>query len=241
MPIETTKRLREKLPNTDVFLMYGLTEAFRSTYLPPDLVDSRPDSIGRAIPNADVIVVRPDGEICGVDEPGELVHRGALVSLGYWGDKKKTDIRFRPVPGQPRQIPKSELAVWSGDKVKRDADGFLYFLGRDDEMIKSSGYRISPSEIEEVAYQLEGIRQAVAFGVAHPELGQAIVLSVEADSSKIDEELILAHCRPHLPSFMLPALIRIYDKLPRNPNGKLDRQLLSSGFQDAFIKQTENP
>jgi acyl-CoA ligase (AMP-forming) (exosortase A-associated) len=152
MPRATLERLRELLPKTKPFLMYGLTEAFRGTYLPPEQLDLRPDSMGKAIPNADILVVRPDGSACDADEPGELVQRGALVALGYWNDPVKTAERFKPLPGQRSELPIAEMAVWSGDTVRRDGEGYLYFVGRRDEMIKTSGYRVSPTEVEEVVY-----------------------------------------------------------------------------------------
>jgi acyl-CoA ligase (AMP-forming) (exosortase A-associated) len=234
MPVATTRQLRESLPQTRVFLMYGLTEAFRSTYLPPELVETHPESMGRAIPNAEILVVRPDGTECDIDEPGELVHRGALVSLGYWGDLEKTARRFRPAPGQPAGLPNPELAVWSGDQVRRDAQGLLYFIGRDDEMIKTSGYRVSPGEIEEVAFQLDSVEQAVAFGAPHPQIGYGIVLIVQRAVPELDSDAVLAHCRLHLPLFMLPGHIDIVDTLPRNPNGKIDRKALSSAYHEVF-------
>ena len=234
MPVATTSQLQAALPNTSVFLMYGLTEAFRSTFLPPDQVRHRPESMGKAIPNADIMVVRPDGSECDVDEPGELVHRGALVSLGYWGDREKTDIRFKPAPGQPAGIPNPELAVWSGDQVRRDAEGFLYFIGRNDEMIKTSGYRVSPGEIEEVVFQVSGVEQAVAFGAPHPQLGYGIVLVVQAAAGSVDAATILAHCKINLPMFMLPGHLEIASELPRNPNGKIDRKALSTRFAGVF-------
>jgi acyl-coenzyme A synthetase/AMP-(fatty) acid ligase len=145
--------------------MYGLTEAFRSTYLASELVDERVGSMGKAIPNAEVMVVREDGSECDVDEPGELVHRGPHVSLGYWNDAAKTAERFKPAPAKLGGLMLQEMAVWSGDTVKRDADGFLYFVGRKDEMIKTSGYRVSPMEVEEACYQgAEEVDEAVACG-----------------------------------------------------------------------------
>jgi acyl-coenzyme A synthetase/AMP-(fatty) acid ligase len=220
--------------------MYGLTEAFRSTYLSPEQVGSRPESMGKAIPNADIMVVRPDGSECGTDEAGELVHRGALVALGYWGDKDKTDIRFRPAPGQPDGLPNPEIAVWSGDQVRRDADGYLYFIGRNDEMIKTSGYRVSPGEIEEVVFGMAGVKQAVAFGAAHPQLGSGIVLVVQTLSASPDIDAVLAHCRVHLPMFMLPGHVEIVAELPRNPNGKIDRKSLSTQFARVFTAPEES-
>src|SRR6266850_403624 len=176
MPAATLHKLRRALPRTDVFLMYGLTEAFRSTYLPPSEIDRRPDSMGKAIPNAEILVVRPDGTPCAPDEPGELVHRGSLVALGYWNDPGKTAERFRAAPGLLSGLVLPEMVVWSGDTVKMDADGYLYFIGRRDEMIKTSGYRVSPSEIEEVVFATGLVADAAAVGVPHPALGQAIAL-----------------------------------------------------------------
>jgi len=152
MPVSTTRTLQQILPNTLIFLMYGLTESFRSTYLPPDQLNIRPQSMGKAIPNVQILVINEDGEECAPNEPGELVHRGALVSLGYWNDPEKTAERFKPCPALPPEIPNTELAVWSGDQVMKDTEGYLYFIGRKDEMIKTSGYRVSPTEVEEIAY-----------------------------------------------------------------------------------------
>ncbi|MFP5392971.1 MAG: acyl-CoA ligase (AMP-forming), exosortase A system-associated, partial [Gammaproteobacteria bacterium] len=225
MPRTTTEALRRALPDAQLFLMYGLTEAFRSTYLPPAELARRPDSIGRAIPNAEVLVVRPDGSECDADEPGELVHRGALVALGYWNDAARTAERFRPAPGQNPALPLLEMAVWSGDTVRRDADGFLYFIGRFDEMIKVSGYRISPSEIEDVLYASGLVTEAVAFGVPHPALGQAIVV-VAVGGDDITPALIIKHCQQRLPAYMVPSHVEVRaEALPRNPNGKIDRKL----------------
>ena len=234
MPVAATLQLRASLPGTEVFLMYGLTEAFRSTYLPPEQLEQRPGSMGRAIPNAEIMVVRPDGSECGPDEPGELVHRGALVALGYWGDTEKTDIRFRPAPGQPRELPNPEIAVWSGDQVRRDGEGFLYFVGRNDEMIKTSGYRVSPGEIEEVVYQMPDVAHVVAFGAPHPQIGAGIVLVVQSASASIDADAVMAHCRVCLPLFMLPGHVEILADLPRNPNGKIDRKSLAVQFSNVF-------
>jgi acyl-CoA ligase (AMP-forming) (exosortase A-associated) len=228
MPVPTVQALRAALPAAEIFLMYGLTEAFRSTYLPPSEVERRPDSIGRAIPNAEILVVRPDGSPCAADEPGELVHRGALVALGYWNDPARTAQRFRPLPGQDPGLPVPELAVWSGDTVRRDADGYLYFIGRSDEMIKVSGYRISPTEIESVLHATGLVSEVAAFGVEDPQLGQAIaVVAVVADGAAIDAAALLAECKRKLPAYMIPARIALRDgSLPRNPNGKIDRNLL---------------
>jgi acyl-CoA synthetase (AMP-forming)/AMP-acid ligase II len=236
MPLETLKALRARLPNSRPYLMYGLTEAFRSTYLPPEEVDRRPDSIGKAIPNAEILVLREDGTRCAPNEPGELVHRGALVGMGYWNDPEKTAERYRPLPGREPGLVLPELAVFSGDTVRMDEEGFLYFVGRRDEMIKTSGYRVSPTEIEEVLYGTQWIGEAAAFGVPHPSLGEIIfaVVTSKGDAT-LDEARLIAACRERLPVFMVPAKIEIrHEPLPRNPNGKIDRKKLSLDFADFF-------
>jgi acyl-CoA ligase (AMP-forming) (exosortase A-associated) len=237
MPRPTLAAIRQRAPQARPFLMYGLTEAFRSTYLPPEEVDRRPDAIGRAIPNAEVLVLREDGSACAVDEPGELVHRGPLVAMGYWGDAPKTAERFRPLPaglvgglaGDGPGLTLPEIAVYSGDTVRRDAEGFLYFVGRRDEMIKTSGYRVSPSEVEAVLHASGGVDECMAFGVDDAALGQAIqvVASPPPGQPELDAAALLQACRLQLPAYMVPAGITDHaGPLPRNPNGKLDRQAL---------------
>ena len=206
--------------------MYGLTEAFRSTYLDPGEVDRRPDSIGKAIPNAEILVVRPDGSRCAPGEEGELVHRGALVALGYWNDPERTAERFRPAPGQDPAIRNPEIAVWSGDMVRRDEEGFLYFVGRNDEMIKTSGYRVSPTEIEEVVYGTGLVGDAVAFGVEDPQIGQHIVLAVSPANGALDTDRLVAELKQQLPLYMLPKRVEVRPSLPRSPNNKFDRNLI---------------
>jgi acyl-CoA synthetase (AMP-forming)/AMP-acid ligase II len=240
MPRTTLAKLRAALPNAAPYLMYGLTEAFRSTYLPPAEVDNRPDSIGKAIPNAEILVVRENGEICAPGEPGELVHRGALVALGYWNDPERTAERFKPAPGQDPALPITELAVWSGDTVRSDGDGYLYFVGRRDDMIKTSGYRVSPTEVEEVVYGSGAVGEAVAIGIPHAALGQAVVIAATPpEGTSVDAEAILATCRRELPAFMVPQEIVELPSLPRNPNGKIDRKLLADRFSDLFGEPVE--
>ncbi len=240
MPTATLNALRKQLPKTSVYLMYGLTESFRSTYLPPDEVDKRPTSIGKAIPNAEVLVVDQDGKLCAAGEPGELVHRGALVSLGYWNDPEKTAERFRPLPGQNENLPISELAVWSGDTVIRDEEGYLYFVGRKDGMIKSSGYRISPTDIEEVIFATGLVKECAAIGVPHETLGQAVVIVAESsDPTNDTKDQVLQACKNTLPNYMLPAEVIWVGSLPRNPNGKIDRNLLYAEYKMFFEEATK--
>jgi len=241
MPLETLKLLRSKLPSTKPYLMYGLTEAFRSTYLPPEDVDRRPDSIGKAIPNAEILVLRPDGTPCAPNEQGELVHRGALVGMGYWNDPEKTAERYKPLPvgvgGRKPGMVVPELAVFSGDTVRMDEDGFLYFVGRKDEMIKTSGYRISPTEIEEAIYATKLVGEVAAFGSDHPTLGQSIVvMATPLGGDALDVDMLMAECRQRLPAYMVPArIVACQAPLPRNPNGKIDRKTLASRYEEDSV------
>jgi len=242
LPVDTLRTLRRHLPKTQTFLMYGLTEAFRSTYLPPSDVENRPDSIGKAIPNAEILVLREDGTPCAPDEPGELVHRGPLVSLGYWNDPAKTAERFKPLPAglhPGRVLP--EIAVFSGDTVRQDAEGYLYFIGRKDEMIKTSGYRVSPSEVEEILYRSGLVSECAAYGVDDPMLGQAIhVALITNDQAPLDNAQLLQHCRAEMPAYMVP---KVFDQcagpLPRNPNGKIDRKRIAADWQARHHQATE--
>lgn len=237
MPQDTLSTLRAQLPGSRPFLMYGLTEAFRATYLPPEEVDRRPDSIGKAIPNAEVLVLREDGSECSPNEPGELVQRGIHVAMGYWNDPLKTAERFRPLPaaapGRQSGLVLPEIAVYSGDTVRRDEDGYLYFIGRRDEMMKTSGYRVSPTEVEETLYSTRMVGECAAFGIPHPTLGQAIcVIASGLEGSLLDTQALLAECRQRMPAYMVPAIIEVWDgPLPRNPNGKIDRKALAAQFE----------
>ncbi|WP_242186515.1 AMP-binding protein [Sphingomonas sp. CARO-RG-8B-R24-01] len=215
--------LRARFHQADLYPMYGLTEAFRSTYLPPALVDDHPESIGRAIPFAEILVVRPDGSRAETGEPGELVHAGPLVAGGYWQDAARTTQRFRPAPAWASS---DGLAVWSGDTVVAADDGLLRFIGRDDEMIKSAGNRISPTEIEDAVVAGGETVEAVAIGVADPRLGQSIVVVLRGDGTREPE--LRARLRRDLPSFQQPQRYVWRDDLPRNANGKLDRAALKA-------------
>jgi acyl-CoA ligase (AMP-forming) (exosortase A-associated) len=228
MPVATTRRLRALFPDAKLFLMYGLTEAFRSTYLDPALADARPESIGKAIPNAEILVVRPDGTLTDPGEPGELVHVGPLVAQGYWNDPQRTAERFRPAPPAATM---GDVAVWSGDTVVRDADGFLTFVGRSDEMLKTSGNRVSPTEIEEAAHATGAVAEAVALGEPDERLGHAILL-VAVPTAGLDPEAAETRLRTGMaqgaPHYMLPRRVVWRDALPRNANGKLDRAALKA-------------
>ncbi len=218
------RRLRALFPKADLYPMYGLTEAFRSTYLAPEQVDAHPTSIGRAIPFAEVLVLREDGSEAAAGEEGELVHCGPLVAQGYWRDLARTAERFRPAPALSSY---GGTAVWSGDRVWRVEDGLLYFAGRRDRMIKSMGNRIAPGEIEEAALATGLAREAVAFGVADARMGQAIHLVVRGPA---DAGALAAALKRELPGFMQPQVIRWVEAMPVTPNGKIDRAAL---FEEA--------
>ena len=222
LPEPVVRRLRTLFPQAKLHLMYGLTEAFRSSSLDPALVDRHPDSVGTAIPFAELMVVREDGRGAGPGEEGELVHAGPLVARGYWQDADRTDERFKPAPVFSKL---GGMAVWSGDTVVRGEDGLLRFRGRDDAMIKVSGNRISPTEIEEAALASGAASDAAAFGVPDERLGQAIVL-VAVKQGEGAEDRLTSYFRRELPAHMLPQRIVWRDRLPVGPNGKLDRTAL---------------
>jgi acyl-CoA ligase (AMP-forming) (exosortase A-associated) len=233
MPRHAIEALRRRVPDTRIYLMYGLTEAFRSTYLDPAEVDRRPDSIGKAIPHARIDVIDAEGNSAAPGVPGELVHSGPLVALGYWNDPERTAARFRPLPDS---FGSAEPAVWSGDTVTRDDEGFLYFVERQDNMIKTSGYRVSPTEIEDVLYEVPNVAEAVAVGVPHPALGQAIVclVTLRDDEEEMTADDVLVHCRAQLPGYMVPRAVVLREALPRNPNGKIDRSGLAQEMASMF-------
>ena len=220
LSVDLIDAMRETWPQADIVPMYGLTEAFRSTFLAPELVAEHPTSMGRAVPFAEVLVVNDDGKPAAPGEEGELVHCGPLVAQGYWQDPGRTAERYRPAPAHSHY---GGTAVWSGDYVKRDEDGLLFFVGRRDAMIKSAGNRISPQEIEDAALATGLVADAVAFGVPDTKLGQAVHLVVRGEGQ---EEALATALKRDLPSFMQPHRIEWRAKLPLNPNGKIDRTAL---------------
>ncbi len=211
--------LRAQWPHVQVFSMYGLTEAFRSAFLPPELLDAHPDSFGRALPGVELLLVDPDtGAVLDGPAMGELVHAGALVAQGYWRRPEATAQRFRPDPRGGGGV-----AVFSGDLVRRDAAGLHYFVGRRDRMLKVSGHRISPDEVVQAVQGQPGIGAVAVYGVPGGEQGHRIVLCVQGDPA--DRELpqqLLRQCRARLPAYMVPAVVRVLAALPHNQNGKID-------------------
>lgn len=227
VPTNTVKQLRTLLPDTKIFLMYGLTEAFRSTYLPPEEIDRRPSSIGKAIPECEVFPVTEDGRRAAPGEPGILVHRGPTVSLGYWNRPEDTARVLKRNPLRSADVG-GEIVCWSGDRVVEDEDGYLYFVAREDAMIKSSGYRISPTEVEEVLMNTKAFRQVAVIGVPDEWVGQRVHAVAVADSNPVDTTVILRSAAEVLPPYMVPRTIELVDALPVSPNGKVDYKRLAA-------------
>jgi acyl-CoA synthetase (AMP-forming)/AMP-acid ligase II len=203
--------------------MYGLTEAFRSTYLPPAELERRPGSIGKAIPNTEILVVNAAGQPCGPGEVGELVHHGPTVSLGYWDEPELTHSVLRPHPFPLAEQVEIPTVCYSGDLVRGDEEGFLYFVSRRDNQIKSSGFRVSPTEVEEVLYESGFVGQAAVIGVPDELLGERIEAIVVAKPDvPLDPERLRDHCAGQLPAHMVPKQIWLRDHLPLTSSGKTD-------------------
>jgi acyl-CoA synthetase (AMP-forming)/AMP-acid ligase II len=223
LPVHQIARLRAVFPHVRIYSMYGLTECKRVSYLPPDQIDIRPKSVGRGMPNEEVYVVDAGGRRAGPGEIGELVVRGSNVMKGYWGLPEETEkvLKSGPLPG--------ERVLYTGDLFKTDADGYLYFVGRKDDIIKTRGEKVSPREIEEVLYALDGVAEAAVIGVPDEVLGEAIkaIVTVRAGAS-LTEPQIRAHCARSLESFMMPKWIEFKQALPKSANGKINKRELAA-------------
>ncbi len=221
LPVAAVRALRQAQPQAQLFLMYGLTEALRCTYLPPEEVDRRPDSIGRAIPGASVMVLRDDLSPCAPGEVGELVHCGPTVTLGYWNDAAATARVFGPNPHQVAGAPDTARLVFTGDLARQDDEGFLYYDGRRDRMIKTLGYRVSPDEVAKVIHASGEVVDCLVVGEEDELRGQRIVAHVVLATGG-SMKLLERHCGIELPRYMQPARFEVRDDLPRLPNGKHD-------------------
>ena len=218
---DSVRALRSAQPQARLFLMYGLTEVFRSTFLPPEEVDAHPDSMGRSVPDSRVFVVREDGTECADDEVGELVHAGPTVAAGYWNDPEATAKTFRPNPFSPDFAGPLGRAVFSGDLVRRDGAGRLYYVGRRDRMIKTRGYRVSPDEIVDVLLASRLLVDAAVTSEPDPRSGDRIVAHVVLGSGATLEAL-RRWGGAELPRYMLPARWDVREVLPRTASGKHD-------------------
>ncbi len=219
------------LPRTKVFLMYGLTEAFRSTFLPPSMLGKGPSCIGRAIPGTDIFVLDADSKEVGPGEVGELVHRGPTVAMGYWGDPERTAQAYRLNPFAPPEVGQGERVVYSGDLVRRGEDGFLYFVGRRDAQIKTHGYRVSPEEVEALIVAVPGVREAVVFPEPDPVMGQRIVAIASTwDDVVLSADSIKAAVKSQAPHYLVPSRVHVVVALPRGATGKIDREGIRNVF-----------
>lgn len=225
--------LRTLLPSTEIFLMYGLTEAFRSTFLSPTVVDKDSSCIGKAIPDNDVWVVNAEGKETAPGEVGELIHHGPTIALGYWGDEEKTNAVYRPNPLAPPEMRQRDVVVYSGDLVTRDEDGYMYYVGRRDEQIKTEGFRVSPQEVEELLLTIPAVYEAIVFGEKDPLLGQRVVAVLSMNKGQyVTNDEIRAFCSERAPQYLIPRTIHITDDLPKTATGKIDR----SGLKHAFAR-----
>ncbi len=225
VPSEMVSKLRSLLPKTNIVLMYGLTEAFRSTYLPPDRIDSHPTSMGKAIPECEVFLINEQNQRCQPGEPGILVHRGPTVSLGYWNRPEETARVLRQNPLIQRDQG-ADIVCYSGDLAIQDEQGFFYFVGRNDAMIKSSGHRISPTEVEEALMASGQFSQVAVIGLPDVIAGQRVHAVAMATHDGGDCAVALAKCADDLPAYMVPREIELIDQLPLSQNGKVDYKIL---------------
>ena len=222
LPVPHIQKLRAIFPCAKIFSMYGLTECKRVSYLPPEELDRRPNSVGIPIPNEEVFVVDENGVEVGPNVIGELVVRGSNVMRGYWNSLEESRQRFRPDPRT------GETLLYTGDLFKRDEDGFLYFVARKDDLIKTKGHRVSPREIENVLCELDQVAEAAVIGVPDDVCGQAIKVFVDLKKDgQVAKEDILRHCGKHLESFMVPKYIEFVPVMPRTSSGKIDKKALA--------------
>ena len=226
LPVAAVRELRRCQPQAQLFLMYGLTEAFRSTYLAPERADDKPGSIGQAIPGAEVLVVDDELAPCAPGAVGELVHRGPTVALGYWNDPEATDRVFRPNPLAPKGTPAAERVVFSGDLIYADAEGDLFYVGRRDTMIKTLGHRVSPDEVTDVLYASGEVTEAIVAAEEDELRGSRIVAYVVLKPDG-DRERLQAFCTSELPRYMQPSRIDVRGSLPRTSSGKFDPRALA--------------
>jgi amino acid adenylation domain-containing protein len=228
LPPAHIARLQDLFPTTTIFSMYGLTECKRCTYLPPVELKRRPGSVGIAIPGTEAFVVDEQGNRLPLGSTGELVIRGAHVMKGYWEDPEATQRALRP------GILPQEMVLYTGDLFRTDEEGFLYFVGRKDDIIKTRGQKVSPKEVENVLYALAGVREAAVVGVPDPVLGHAIkaVIALEARGAVTAADVI-RHCARNLEDFMVPKIVEFRDQLPKSENGKIARRQVEAEATEA--------
>jgi len=237
LPPAHSRRLQEIFPSVRIFSNYGMTENIRGTYLPPEEIHNRPSSVGKAMPNTEAYVVDEGGKRLGPGQVGELVIRGPNLLKGYWRNPEATDQALRPGPHPWEKV------LYTGDLFLADEEGYLYFQGRKDDIIKTRGEKVSPKEIENVLYSLEGILEAAVIGVPDPVLGMALkAVVVPVAGSTLTDRDILRHCAQHLEDFMIPREIEFREELPKTESGKIRKRDLQdevTSIQTGFPR--DNP
>jgi acyl-CoA synthetase (AMP-forming)/AMP-acid ligase II len=222
LPVKHILMLRDLFPAARIYSMYGLTECKRCTYLPPEDLERKPLSVGIAIPNTEMWIVDADDRRVGPEVVGQLVIRGATVMKGYWGKPEATARKLRPGPLPGEQV------LYTGDYCRMDAEGYLYFVGRGDEIIKSRGEKVAPKEVENVLVNIPGVREAAVIGVPDELLGQAVKAFVVVEQGRtVSEKELQRECQKRLENFMVPKHIVIVPSLPRTDTGKLSKSTLS--------------
>ncbi|KQZ82898.1 AMP-dependent synthetase [Mesorhizobium sp. Root157] len=225
LPVAHIERLRTLFPGVQLYSMYGLTECKRCTYLPPEQLERRPGSVGVAIPNTEAFVVDEDGSRVAPGVAGELVIRGPHVMQGYWRNVTATQQMLRPGPNPWEKV------LYTGDLFKADEDGFLYFVGRKDDIIKTRGEKVAPKEVEAVLHNHPGIAEAVVVGLPDPVLGQAVGALVVASDPTLSEKDVIRHCARHLEDFMVPKSVEFRTELPKTDTGKISRRLAAESVE----------
>jgi acyl-CoA synthetase (AMP-forming)/AMP-acid ligase II len=223
LPDNYIPELKQIFPNALIFKMYGLTECKRVCYLEPELIDLKPDSVGKAIPGTEVFLMSPDGHPVPSEEPGILYIRGPHLMSGYWNNEVLSSEMLKPakLPG--------ERILCSNDWFKMDTDGFLYFLGRNDDLIKTRGEKVSPVEIENVVYKIPSIKEVAVIGIPDEILGESIIAFITTHGDiLLDEKEVLKKCSANLEIFMVPQKIIFFEEMPKNYNGKIDKMRLKA-------------
>jgi acyl-CoA synthetase (AMP-forming)/AMP-acid ligase II len=226
LPAEFIPALQKIFPNALIFKMYGLTECKRVCYLEPELINIKPNSVGKAIPGTEVFLLSPEGTPPKPGENGILHIRGPHVMLGYWKkpDLSKEMLREGTLP--------YERILSSNDWFSMDEEGFLYFQGRTDDIIKTRGEKVSPVEIENVIYKISGIKEVAVIGIPDTIMGEAIIVfvTVNSNATELDEKSILKECGSHLEMFMIPQRVYFLREMPKSSNGKIDRKVLKKDY-----------
>lgn len=232
IPQANLDEMRRLLPHTKIFLMYGQTESFRSTYLPAEELDRGSDCIGKPLLNTEILILNEAGEECAPGEVGHLIHRGPTVTLGYWNREEQTRDTFRPHPFSPPELVGSEKVVYSGDRAQRDEEGYIYFVGRESQLIKPQGYRLGPEEVENLLTSSELVEEACAFGLPDGEAGEqvAAVISLSNGQDENTLESLREFCVRNAPPYMVPKKIEVWEELPKTASGKLNRPEIRDGF-----------